>query len=326
MSWHFLPALAVGCWQRLTYSGGAPLPQSRLTRTDARCCFGDSSTVCLTCSPSGTTAGPSTVSRGLDLWMSSLRASPASPSQSPGSDGARTTSATDGPTPSGSFVRYDRDTHSWRTSQACLDLGISDEFSGTWPRRGSMRSGACWERTTLEPRTEGRDSGYWPSPMSGTNRTSNKAKYGRETSGPSRGGPSFGLEDAVMIWPTPRKNDNDQGYRGEGSSWLGQNRGETLSNAVKRWPTPTVDDANNVTRASGDFQSLTRKVNESTGGTLNPNWVEWLMGWPIGYTDLQPLATDKFRPWLHSHGICSTEKAPAPTEPKEGEEPSGGEV
>ncbi len=31
--------------------------------------------------------------------------------------------------------------------------------------------------------------------------------------------------------------------------------------------------------------------------------VEYLMGWPIGWTDLRPLATDKFRQWLEQHGI-----------------------
>ncbi len=36
--------------------------------------------------------------------------------------------------------------------------------------------------------------------------------------------------------------------------------------------------------------------------TLNPDWVEWLMGWPIGWTDLKPLATDKYRLWLQQHG------------------------
>lgn len=29
------------------------------------------------------------------------------------------------------------------------------------------------------------------------------------------------------------------------------------------------------------------------GGKLNPEWAEWLMGWPIGWTDLKPLGTDK---------------------------------
>jgi hypothetical protein len=43
-------------------------------------------------------------------------------------------------------------------------------------------------------------------------------------------------------------------------------------------------------------------VNGVTGGPLNPMWVEWLMGWPLGWTDLKPLEMDKFRAWLRSHG------------------------
>lgn len=39
------------------------------------------------------------------------------------------------------------------------------------------------------------------------------------------------------------------------------------------------------------------------GGALNPEWVEWLMGVPIGWTALQPLAMDRFRQWLEGHGI-----------------------
>ena len=34
-------------------------------------------------------------------------------------------------------------------------------------------------------------------------------------------------------------------------------------------------------------------------------WVEWLMGWPVGRTASAPLATDRFRLWLNSHGISS---------------------
>ena len=36
---------------------------------------------------------------------------------------------------------------------------------------------------------------------------------------------------------------------------------------------------------------------------LNPDWVEWLMGWPIGHTDLKPLETGKFREWQQQHSI-----------------------
>lgn len=38
------------------------------------------------------------------------------------------------------------------------------------------------------------------------------------------------------------------------------------------------------------------------GGQLNPEWVEWLMGWPIGWTASRPLGMDKFRRWWSSHG------------------------
>lgn len=30
--------------------------------------------------------------------------------------------------------------------------------------------------------------------------------------------------------------------------------------------------------------------------------VEWIMGWPIGWTDLKPLAMDKFQEWSDLHG------------------------
>jgi hypothetical protein len=39
------------------------------------------------------------------------------------------------------------------------------------------------------------------------------------------------------------------------------------------------------------------------GGKLNPTWVEWLMGWPLGWTDLKPLEMDKFQQWQQQHGI-----------------------
>ena len=47
----------------------------------------------------------------------------------------------------GSLARWDRATSSWRTPQCSLVEGL-DEFSETWPKWGSMRSGACWARTT----------------------------------------------------------------------------------------------------------------------------------------------------------------------------------
>lgn len=39
-------------------------------------------------------------------------------------------------------------------------------------------------------------------------------------------------------------------------------------------------------------------------GQLNPQWVEWFMGWPIGWTELKPLAMDRFQEWQRQHSPC----------------------
>jgi len=40
------------------------------------------------------------------------------------------------------------------------------------------------------------------------------------------------------------------------------------------------------------------------GGKPNPEWGEWLMGWPIGWTGLEPLEMDKYQQWLKKFGDC----------------------
>ncbi len=64
----------------------------------------------------------------------------------------------------------------------------------------------------------------------------------------------------------------------------------------RMWPTPCAVQGHNVGTMFewGGSQNWVRKeMPELARGSLNPNWVEWLMGWPIGWTDLNALATDK---------------------------------
>lgn len=87
------------------------------------------------------------------------------------------------------------------------------------------------------------------------------------------------------------------------------------------WPTPVKTDGFAVgwcktsierkergeTRPSGAHIGSGLKYFRKTGqylsnGYPNPMLTEWLMGWPINWTDLQPLATDRFQQWLNSHG------------------------
>lgn len=81
----------------------------------------------------------------------------------------------------------------------------------------------------------------------------------------------------------------------------------TAGNESGLWPTPCARDYRGVFRTEvGAARRLLSKrgipLNEAVGGLLNPVWVEWLMGWPTGWTGLKPLAMDKFQEWLQQHG------------------------
>jgi hypothetical protein len=70
----------------------------------------------------------------------------------------------------------------------------------------------------------------------------------------------------------------------------------TAANGSLSWPTPRAAQAESrnhtvYLRSTGKPQNLENKlavVDPSTiGGKLNPTWVEWLMGFPLGWTDLE---------------------------------------
>jgi hypothetical protein len=42
-------------------------------------------------------------------------------------------------------------------------------------------------------------------------------------------------------------------------------------------------------------------VMESCHDSLSGTMVEWLMAWPIGWTDLKPLAMDRWHSWRQGH-------------------------
>jgi DNA (cytosine-5)-methyltransferase 1 len=94
-------------------------------------------------------------------------------------------------------------------------------------------------------------------------------------------------------FPTPQASD-----------WKNKNhsRDYTLGNVKYIWPTPKCSDSRHaITRhlkGEGIWQNNLGEVIMSLEaqniGRLNPTWVEWLMGWPLGWTDLKPQVMDKF--------------------------------
>jgi hypothetical protein len=102
---------------------------------------------------------------------------------------------------------------------------------------------------------------------------------------------------AKGMWPTVRSSDGERGGRGD---LIQAVRGNPNSH-YKLWPTPTVQDASN-NRGPSQMERNTLPLNAIAGGALNPTWVEWLMGWPLGWTDCGASGMDRFRQWCGSHG------------------------
>ena len=104
-------------------------------------------------------------------------------------------------------------------------------------------------------------------------------------------------ENVSGLWPTPNAWDGKRGPR-SAENLATKKHQINLITAVK-WATPTVCGNNNrkgASKTSGD--GLATQV----GGQLNPTWVEWLMGWPLEWTDLKPLETDKSLCVQQPHG------------------------
>ncbi len=56
-------------------------------------------------------------------------------------------------------------------------------------------------------------------------------------------------------------------------------------------------------RPNHSAQTLGQQLGVKIGAAPQLGFAEWMMGWPIEWTDLKPLATDKFQQWQLSHGV-----------------------
>ena len=101
-----------------------------------------------------------------------------------------------------------------------------------------------------------------------------------------------------MVEETPRDGGEIKRIR--------KTRAPTLTTAIKKVPTPQAQDwrSRSVEGAKRAIEKHATHLNEAIesqgGGQLNPPWVEWLMGLPIGWTDLKPLAMELYQQWLQS--------------------------
>lgn len=176
------------------------------------------------------------------------------------------TPATYGLTSGMPFAQYDPNTQSWKTCAVTL-LSDSEPFCATWPPSGMTLDGIAYRLPPSAPRTSA---------------TAYSLSLGHQ--GPNSEG----------LWPTATTQDHATRY---------SQGGMPLGMAVRLWPTPTTQEIEHPEaqltatgrRKSKDGKSshslnladMVRLSTTPATGKLNPTWVDWLMGFPIGWTDCE---------------------------------------
>jgi hypothetical protein len=120
----------------------------------------------------------------------------------------------------------------------------------------------------------------YPTPQERDWKNGSKENSGRVKKRNEQGfSPNF---NDFVLWSTPRNNTGPSTDK----------KHISLDGAVKFWGTPTANDAKNtLSKSQRGRNTLTAHIIEAgdveKGGQLNPDWVEALMGYPLGWTDIR---------------------------------------
>ena len=145
----------------------------------------------------------------------------------------------------------------------------------TWKVLGTAPSHLLFQLAPSMPRIDETGSGLWPTAQAWDGKRGPRKPDGKR---------GMALSDLVapQMWPTPTASD----YRGSG-------------------PTVVRKDGKNRLNDRLDYATEQRAQN---GGQLNPTWVEWLMGFPTGWTDLKPSEMPSSRKSSSKSGAQSSKR------------------
>jgi len=112
----------------------------------------------------------------------------------------------------------------------------------------------------------------WPTPRA--------AEAGADFAKLDRSKTGISLPTAEALWPKPRagKVTDEEPEAWQARRDAGKVATPPLTLAVKMYPTPDAGAAKGRGASSAEIRTR-------LGGSLNPTWVEWLQGYPLGWTD-----------------------------------------
>ena len=182
--------------------------------------------------------------------------------------------------PDGSLARMFLESSRWNSTKCYL----------TWKGKATPAGRLYFQLVPSTLTTEGIESGLLHTPTATANQMS----------------PSMQKHHGSW-WPTPNAGLGERGssvnmaikaMKGEKRP-SGARIQKDLGSMVKLYPTPTAHISkegaypSEYNRNTPSLTSIaTQEDNKPPqSGSLNPTWVEWLMGFPIGHTDLKPSET-----------------------------------
>lgn len=325
MSWHFSQELVEafsedGSLTRKSYA------RLKAIRTASKSSFDDKKTGRSLPSQSGTMPKHSTDSLSVGALMSSLLGFPANRTQAQENEKEKTTTEISGLTQQESLGRYDPELSSWRTSPDCF--GSTEELcSETLPKWGMTVGGELYPLEKPELLTSENGGGVWLTPrasdgVSVENQETFLARMNDRTDSCAQSLAAQVREEKT--WPTPTvahavRGNHDEPIENYQQRVLDYEEGrakgkpgKSLGMAVRiedkeSWPTPQSRDWKNPVgerytdpKRSNDLNDATdlaEQGDNGRGGKLNPDWVEFLMGWPVGWTSLDPLPEGTMEAW-----------------------------
>jgi len=279
MSWLFSQAL-VEEYLGENFSDGEPFVQLSGNPTQQAYCALGKMTVFSRLSRFGMTYKPLTESRGEELLTLYREGFHAKILVQPEKEQELTESAAEcGEKWRASFTKYDPDLRLWKTHQCSLVEDL-EPFLETWPQWGLMRNGECWEQRTLEQTIRGTGYGLLQKTLS---------QYGANAHVVTNSGASNTTNIPLNATVFQLMN------------------GTLTPTHLLMWPTPVKSDASGAGRVgprkNGNISSLKDYLSKWHKLAYPPvNITEYMMGWPLGWTDLKPLEMDKSHSVQQPHG------------------------
>ncbi len=180
----------------------------------------------------------------------------------------------------GSSKKSSRDSRLWKTL-AGSHLKDSTKCFDALPRSGTMRNGRIYAPPMSERPTEGNESGLWLIPTPCANPEA--PNHGSNSNGPHN------LKEVAQsgwkpgqMWPTPTGHDG----RDNASGGAMRRKSPGLGALAQAYATPQARDFRTGQQSQWEDPNRTRNLNDQIGGQLNPTWVEWLMGYPLFWTEV----------------------------------------